>query len=400
MSTKEGVASLVADPTRININLLLNDISLKDLLDAICLVSDQPIKYSVEDYGIVFSTNGSYPQYEMRAFKINSYTFISKLMTRVGYNGPIPDASNVIKIAEQFFLKLGVNLDPPKTVNYNDRDGIFFVYATPQDLKVIEKAIQNLIADPPQVHIKARFFEVPKKFFSSAAAKSLPANMTNGEGRLTTTESKKVLQLLESQKGCEEMAEPEITTLSERQARMFVGQPVLTNFSDTMPYLFPPDVNADVTTSDLDVVPVALSDGYTVRLSVTATWLDGFGSVDIRPTLPGLSLVAVPVPALQLSSASLHRAVYDGQTIVLFPAPVKPSSVEVTGEKLDEKSQERVAEFIRKSRKELGEQVVVVLCTVTLVDGTGRRIHSDEDVPFAHSYFPQESSSDFLPTGK
>ena len=46
------------DAAQININIPvtvnLTDVSLANLLDAICLIADHPIKYSIEDYGVVF----------------------------------------------------------------------------------------------------------------------------------------------------------------------------------------------------------------------------------------------------------------------------------------------------------------------------------------------------------
>ncbi len=46
----------------IRINPALNDVRLVDVLDAVVKVADHPIKYSVEDYGVVFSLKGSEPE--------------------------------------------------------------------------------------------------------------------------------------------------------------------------------------------------------------------------------------------------------------------------------------------------------------------------------------------------
>ena len=59
-----------------------------------------------------------------------------------------------------FFLAAGVILDPPKTLFYNDRNGLLMVRATLSDLDIIEQAIQVLNVPPPQLSIKARFAEV------------------------------------------------------------------------------------------------------------------------------------------------------------------------------------------------------------------------------------------------
>ena len=39
----------------------LNDVRLVDVLDAVVKVADRPVKYSIEDYGVVFSPHGSEP---------------------------------------------------------------------------------------------------------------------------------------------------------------------------------------------------------------------------------------------------------------------------------------------------------------------------------------------------
>ena len=68
------------DASSINVKLTLNDVRLADVLDAIVLVADHPIKYSVLDYGIVFSAKGpEQPQLETRTFKVDPNTFIQGL---------------------------------------------------------------------------------------------------------------------------------------------------------------------------------------------------------------------------------------------------------------------------------------------------------------------------------
>ena len=58
----------------------LTDVRLADVLDAICLVADHPIKYSVQEYAIVFSAKGpETPQLFMRTFRVDPNTFYSGL---------------------------------------------------------------------------------------------------------------------------------------------------------------------------------------------------------------------------------------------------------------------------------------------------------------------------------
>ncbi len=64
----------------IKINPALTDIRLADVLDAIVKVADPPIKYSIEDYAIVFSLRGreAVPLY-VRTFKVDPNTFYQGL---------------------------------------------------------------------------------------------------------------------------------------------------------------------------------------------------------------------------------------------------------------------------------------------------------------------------------
>ena len=391
----QPAAPQTADATAINISLQLNNVSLADLLDAICMVSDHPIKYSVEEYGIVFSQKGAdSPQYEMRDFKVDPNTFYAGLQNvssflfgsvnitsgqgggggggggggqgggangnsvsgavvpvvnvapgagaarssggggrgggggQVGATGgntggggegaggvlqnPLADLGanvqdpnggllyvttpnltrDVSALAKQFFSSLGVNLDAPKTLFFNDRLGVLFVYATPQDLDIIQRAIQVLNQVPPQVHIKARFINVvqqdasglgfdwylgqfsiggvaqgqggqagtlnvqptsanpsgtfPGNSVVGTVAPGLPS-LTSGltgnnssipsiasiTGILTNPNFQVVLHALQSRIDTTELAEPEVTTISGRQTQMRATtiQPVVTGFT-------------------------------------------------------------------------------------------------------------------------------------------------------------------------
>ncbi|MGA2281914.1 MAG: hypothetical protein ABSG80_16610, partial [Verrucomicrobiota bacterium] len=203
------------DASSINVKLTLSDVRLADVLDAIVLVADHPIKYSVEDYAIIFSARGPDTMpLETRTFKVDPNTFQQGLESvgaesfgsasssgssggsgggggsqngnntaaAVAIVNAFPGAStarssggngqgggggggggggqngggglsyvtttnataNVSLAAKTFFTTLGLNLDPPKSVFFNDRLGVLFVRATSQDLDTIEKAIQVL----------------------------------------------------------------------------------------------------------------------------------------------------------------------------------------------------------------------------------------------------------------
>jgi general secretion pathway protein D len=94
--------------------------------------------------------------------------------------------ANISLLAKSFFTTLGVNLDPPKSVFFNDRLGVLFVRATAQDLDIIEKAIQVLNMTPPQLHIKARFIEVEQDDNAALGFDWYLGNVNMGNGVVGT----------------------------------------------------------------------------------------------------------------------------------------------------------------------------------------------------------------------
>jgi type II secretory pathway component GspD/PulD (secretin)/tetratricopeptide (TPR) repeat protein len=231
------------DMNAISIRLVppLRDVRLADILDAICKVSDRPIKYSVEDYAVVFTLKGRDPvPLYTRIIKVDPNTFQQGLESVTGFDwGAIAQASNgggggggggggigggggglgggggiggggggqggglllvprvtvagggvgggiggggggggglgggglravtrtndmafVQSAVRQFFLTMGIDLNPPKSIFFNDREGTLVIRATLQDLDTIETAVQVLNIAPPQVNIKSKFVEV------------------------------------------------------------------------------------------------------------------------------------------------------------------------------------------------------------------------------------------------
>lgn len=190
---------------------------------------------------------------------------------------------DVSLVAKNFFSTLGVNLDPPKSIFFNDRLGLLFVRASQQDLDTIENAIQALNQVAPEVHIKTRFIQVEQDdsqglgfdwylgqvnigggvvgqggtspslangnptynglatstgFFpgqtaanqiaGSATDQQITSGLNNSAlpaigtltGILTNPNFRVVLHALEQRAGTEELAEPEVTTTSGRQTEM------------------------------------------------------------------------------------------------------------------------------------------------------------------------------------
>lgn len=404
---KGNAPSQAASASQIDISLILKNVDLHDVLKAICLVSDHPIKYSVEDYGVVFSAKGTNsPPYEVRTFRVNPKAFHANLKydflsDGLSY-GAREDANghDVSGLAMAFFSKLGINLDPPKAVFYNDRLGILFVYAAPGDLDVIGKAVQVLSGDPPQIRIKARFIEVPKEFLSSAVAKSMFPGLTNG-AILTRAEFSLFWREVKSQGGVEEVAEPEVTTISGRQTQMraTVIQEVITNFTleaSAGPYgqfsdgsAYVPQTEQVQTGPIFDVVPDELADGYTINLTTIASRIDFLGYGTPGGLVPNVTTNAAGTgfsPVFNVREASISRNLWDGQTLVLFP-----NSEAGWRYIRDEKGKRRTSEGVENSNEEKGDKVLIVLTTATLIDAAGNRVHSEGELPFAQNAVPQQS---------
>jgi hypothetical protein len=128
----------------------LVDIRLVDVLDAIVKVAGQPIKYSIEEYGVVFSasTSSEPPMLHVRVFKFDPNTVLGGLRTEMGLGAT--NAPGALDFALRNHLaKAGVNLGAPKTIFFNDRQGVLVIRATLGDLYVVERAIQLLgVATP------------------------------------------------------------------------------------------------------------------------------------------------------------------------------------------------------------------------------------------------------------
>ena len=404
LPVKTDTSGQVADWNRIHIKLTLQDAGLQDVLNAICLTSDQPIKYSVEDYGVVFSAKNTNAFYEMRTFKVNPYVFYSNLKNNVAYNGPTNDVPRHISaMALEFFSRLGVNIAPPKTVFYNDGLGVLFVYATPDDLDVIEKAVQVMNDGPPQLHVKTRFIKVPKEFLSSAATQSSFPGLTNG-AILPNAEFRRFLRQAESQEGSEEEGEPEVTTLGGRQTRMrcTITQSIITNFIEVgsadaiagsaEPYgkfsdgsAFIPQTKQVETGLVFDMVPSVLSDGYTIHLKTIASHIDFMGYSTSRGLVPNVTTNAAGTgfsPVFQISEAALDKNLWDGQTLVLFPKYKVIS---------DGKIQDKTSKVVELANEKNGDKVEMVLTTARLIDAAGNPIHSEKDLPFAQAGVPPQS---------
>jgi hypothetical protein len=146
---------------------------------------------------------------------------------------------------------LGVDLTAPgRSVGFNVGLGLLMVKATPSELDTIERAIEVLNKDAPQIHIKARFIKMSEADADTIlkAGTAVDTKETNTVEIMTAAKATPLLHKLESRSGMETLSEPEATTTSLRQIQMRSGN------------------------STVDISPaLLLADGFTMNLTVTVS---------------------------------------------------------------------------------------------------------------------------------
>jgi type II secretory pathway component GspD/PulD (secretin)/beta-lactamase regulating signal transducer with metallopeptidase domain len=425
------------------IKLNLKDARLADVLDAIVLSCDHPIKYSILDYGIVFSLKDESPPLFERMFKVDKIVFVTALKEAAGLQ-----TTNVSMMARNYFTKLGVDMESPKgkSVVYNDRLGLLFVRATDQDLDTIERAVQRLEMTAPYVRIKARFIEVTQDdgnasgfdwylghFGSnnvagkvgSSPSPSVPVSAVNPNGVfpgnttfnsgglqnsnpavasvagiLSDTNFRVVVHALSSRSKEEVLGAPEVTTTSGRRTIMKATTTitVITNFTyqetATNSGIIPQMESVEFGPV-LDSTAWVLSDGYTIDLNIKASYSEFLGYDKTTNTTPYYTKdgkkVNVPsaAPRIEVRQASKNVNVWDNQTVVLGGMII--TSIQTTKDKVpflgDLPGVGRV--FQSQSKTEIKKNIMVFV-TATIVDAAGNRIHSNDELPFAQNGTPTQ----------
>jgi type II secretory pathway component GspD/PulD (secretin) len=358
-------------------------------------------------------TTNAAPLYN-RTFWVNPQTFYADLKrTEVGSDAD----TNAVALLQKYFESLGVNLESPpgKAFFYGDKRGNLFVKATESDLDKIKRGLSVLGQVTPQVHIKARFIEVPKGTLSGMGKIMAVQNQTNQAaqliGILTGENFKTVLHSLEARQGVESLAEPEVTTTSGRQTQIRATQivTVITNmaFYDVftnqdglvVSNSIVPQTSQLETGPILDVVPYVLSDGYTINLSLIPSLTEflGYdkstnssvaynragGKIDVPRVLPRF--------ATQQTLATLN--LWDGQTVIISGMTKTNSNVIV--DKVPVLGDLPLGGPLfssTKTKKEVVEDEILVFVTATIVDPAGNRVHSDEEMKSFEDKFPPQPS--------
>jgi beta-lactamase regulating signal transducer with metallopeptidase domain/5-hydroxyisourate hydrolase-like protein (transthyretin family) len=388
----------------------LTNATLFNVLDAVVRGASEPIHYSVQDFAVVFSSGKPDEPLFARTFKVDANSFYAALQRENNVH-----SNSIPNMARNYFSRLGVDLESPKgkSVFYSDTRGALYVKATLADLDTIERAISAMMP-PPQIHLKARFVEVPKTGKDlylgqvaadglAPAAKPMPGvfpgspssssttveqpKMMSLTGILATENFKATWQALQSRKDAKILAEPEVTTTSGRQTQMRattkldVITGVAVEQQAEMPDVTPTN-NVAFKTEPVETGPIldstatVLADGYTINLRVKASVTEFFGyaparnSANAQPANTNVIKLLEIRPSLRTKEALFTAHIYDGQTLLLGNFTERTS-----GEENIPKQQD----------KEL-----LVFVTVNLVDPAGNRVHKDGEMPAAQRGVPPQ----------
>jgi len=403
-----GGASIDLSQVGVKIEPPLRGAPLADVLNAIVKTADQPIKYSIEDYGVVFSERRTenVPLY-FRTIKLDPEVFEAGLSNAAVAAG-LPVAGPYQGIS-QFFSSLGVEMKPPKALFYKDREGTLLLYATLRDLDIIEWAVGALNTPPQQIAIKTKFIQLPEAEAKAFAAEYASSNsLSFSTVRLTPSQARQRLERWTALADAKIVSQAEIITLSGRQAEVQTRD-LMTVVSAT---------NSPGTTSGprlvtnqvpvgpvLDLIPTVSKDGFAVQLALVATLKEFIGYDDLGSfafATPGEGnqstpfVAPPPLPHFRVRQASSTVNLWDGQTVVLGELV----STEIL--KLKDKVPvlgdiPLLGHLFRSDSSQTNRNYLVVLVTPTLVEPTGNRTHAEDELPFAETSFPPEAKAAAAP---
>lgn len=218
-----------------------------------------------------------------------------------------------------------------------------------------------------------------------------------------------VIKALQQRSGAELLAQPEVTTLSGRQAQMKAVDVITVVTGINKQALTPPGItttNGDesalyVTEAMefgpvLDVIPSVLPDGFTIELTVIPTLTEFLGYEENRTNRVAVYVngekkwVTPPLPKFRVRQMNTSVQVWDGQTVVLGgllseTVNTLKHQVPVLGDI------PLVGRLFRSGSKTTAKKNLLVFITPTLIDPAGNRIHTEDDMPFTRGSVPPQA---------
>jgi general secretion pathway protein D len=147
----------------------------------------------------------------------------------------------------------------------------------------------------------------------------------------------------------------------------------------------------------LDVVPVVLSDGYTINLTLipSVTEFNGYitppAVASVTGSVGGLNVVQLPtvLPEFTVRQVVTTVNIWDGQTVVLGGL--------ITSTTEDEKDKVPVigdipilGRLFQSQTKVSVKKNLMIFVTAMIVDPAGNRVHSEDELPFAQNAIPPQ----------
>jgi general secretion pathway protein D len=433
----------------IKINPPLTNMRLADVLDAIVKVADRPIKYSIEDYAIVFSPKGheTTPLYT-RTFKVDPSAMLDALHLAkdyLGTNGPGAIGPALL----DFLAKAGVDLDPRKNPGnaffYSERNGMLLVRGTLQDLDIIEQMLGVLNTTPPQVNIKVKFVEIsqddskasgfdwylgnvllntnstggqagvapsysgaptaanplgafPGNPFAGTAiapgpnAQPLTSGLRSGgdqpftlTGILTDPQYRMVIKALQQRKGAKFLSEPNITTLNGRQAQCKVMS-IQTVVKGINPRaLTPPGITS--TNDDVSAAFESKAMEFGTIFDVVPTVSQDGYTINLPVDVTVLGFAGYDDPGTNRVAVYLNG----DQKWVAPPQPkLQKREVAATVNVWDGQTLVLGGLIAAGDSNSAEKRNLLIFVTPTIIDQAGNRVHTDDEMPFSRNGIPQQ----------
>jgi beta-lactamase regulating signal transducer with metallopeptidase domain len=374
------------------------NVRLADALDGIVRGSSQPLKYSIENYGIIFAPKGNEPPpLFIRKFRVNPDTLVDGLKSVGTLDQSWPETAardsgrdmrtRVQTALIQYFNQVGANLAPDtgKSVYFNDGEGTLLVRATVQDLDLVEAVIETFNIALPQINVRARFVSIDSDAPWAADVQSfvkqlLPdyeaTNVVTGDSAgaksvamLTEEQFPAAWAALKKLNGATMLTQAEVTTLMGRQAQVQITdkKPIIEGFQPAA--LTPPGVASDNTNdlyltrnrefgAVLDVISFFDRPPYSrIQMNLTPSFVEFVGYASSNSTTVYIGgnarKMALPVALTHAYGTKVAAELEDGQTAILLCDGVA-GNVSAPGKH------------------------IVVFVTPALIDPAGNRIRSEK----------------------
>lgn len=249
--------------------------------------------------------------------------------------------------------------------------------------------------------------------------------VTTVSGILTDPQFRVVIKALEQREGVDLLNESSVTTLSGRQTQIQVVDMITivsgTSLNQTSTGggggggtttgggggngAIGSSINYPTETQPigptLDVIPYVSADGFTIQMTIIPTITEFLGYDDPGAFVPqaqsasggsgaGVPIRAqLPLPHFRLRQVTTSAIVWDGQTIVLGGLITE----DVT--KLKDKvpllgDLPLVGRLFRSESSSTKKKNLMIFVTPTIIDPSGNRQHSEDEMPFAASSIPMQ----------